>query len=89
MRNARGAVPAGDLPTIYYRLSMSDGADSQRARRGAWTERELARERAAAAARMARAAKRGPEANVKEAAALARFANRVATAAAAARRHDA
>jgi hypothetical protein len=67
----------------------SDDADTERAGRGTWTEKELARERAAAAARMTRARARGPEANLKEAAALSRFANRVAAAAAAARRHDA
>jgi len=68
---------------------MSDTAKATRARPGAWTEEEIARERAAADARMTRARERGPEANLKEAAALSRFANRVAVAAAAARRHDA
>ena len=68
---------------------MSNGAQSRSPRTGAWTEHEIAREQAAAAARMARARDRGPEANVKEAAALTRFANKVAAAAAAARRHDA
>ena len=68
---------------------MSDGAHTKRTPMGAWTEHETARERAAVDARMARARERGPEANLKEAAALARFANRVAAAAAAARRHDA
>lgn len=80
---------AGNVATIYHRLLMSDGAESRNARPGAWTEQEIARERAAAAARAARARLRGPEANLKEAAALTRFANRVAAAAAAARRHDA
>ena len=68
---------------------MSNGAESRSPRTGAWTEDEIAREQAAAAARMGRARDRGPEANVKEAAALTRFANKVAAAAAAARRHDA
>ena len=67
---------------------MSDPSERKRARSGAWTEQEVARERAAAAARMGRAKSGEPEANLKEAAALARFANRVAAAAAAARRHD-
>jgi len=68
---------------------MGDGAESQSARTGAWTEEEIERERAAHVARLERARERGPEANVKEAAALARFANKVAAAAAAAREHDA
>jgi hypothetical protein len=68
---------------------MSDGTQSKRVPTGVWTEQETARERAAVEARMARTRERGPEANLKEVAALARFANRVAAAAAAARRHDA
>lgn len=68
---------------------MSNGAESRRGPTGAWTEHEIARDRASAAARLARARQRGPEANLKQAAALARFANKVAAAAAAARRHDA
>lgn len=68
--------------------SMSDTADSGRRRAGEWTAQEVARERAATEARIARARARGAEANLKEAAALARFANRVAAAAEAARRHD-
>jgi hypothetical protein len=68
--------------------TMTDTSETQRPRPGAWTEQEVARERAAAAARTTRARERGPEANLKEAAALARFANRIAAAAAAARRHD-
>ena len=77
-----------DMATNYHRLLMSDGVENKPSRPGAWTAQEIARERAAAAARVARARERGPEANLKEAAALARFANRVAAAAAAARRHD-
>lgn len=75
--------------TIYHRLVMSQASDTPRARSGVWTEEEIARERAAAVARMTRVRERGPEANLKGAAALSRFANRVAAAAAAARRHDA
>jgi hypothetical protein len=67
-------------------LSMSDGADHNRGR--TWTADEVARERRATDSRLARARARGPEANVMESAALARFANKVAAAAAAARRHD-
>ncbi len=77
-----------EAATIYHRLSMSDISETKRLRAGAWTEQEVARERAAADARATRARKRGAEANIKEAAALSRFANRVAAAAAAARRHD-
>ena len=80
---------ASGAATIYHRLLMSDSAERRNARPGAWTEQEIARERAAAAARTDRARKRGAEANLKEAAALTRFANRIAAAAAAARRHDA
>ena len=65
-------------------LSMTDGGDN-RARR--WTADEVAREQRATERRLARARARGPQASVKEAAALARFANKVAAAAAAARRH--
>jgi hypothetical protein len=68
--------------------AMSDGADGERRRTGEWTAEEVARERAAAGARIARARARGAEANVKEAAALARFANRVAAAAETARRDE-
>lgn len=67
---------------------MSNSEESRSLRTGAWTEHEIAREQAAAAARMARARERGPEANLKEVAALTLFANKVAAAAAAARRHD-
>jgi hypothetical protein len=69
-------------------LTMSDGADSDRRRSGEWTAEEVAREQAAGRARVARARARGAEANVKEAAALARFANRVAAAAETARRDE-
>jgi hypothetical protein len=68
-------------------LRMSDGGGSERKRMGEWTPEEVAREQAAAGARIARARARGAEANVKEAATLARFANRVAAAAGIAR-HD-
>lgn len=68
--------------------SMSDSADSRRRRAKEWTAQEVAREQAAGEARLVRARERGAEANLKEAAALARFANRVAAAAEAARRHD-
>jgi hypothetical protein len=88
LRRSDRTVVDGDMATNYHRLLMSEGAQSKPSRAGAWTAQEVARERAAAAARMARANERGPEANLKEAAALARFANRVAAAAAAARRHD-
>jgi len=70
------------------KLSTSDAADTRRTRSGEWTPEEVAREQAASRARVARARARGPEANLKEAAALARFANRIAAAAEAARRHD-
>jgi hypothetical protein len=69
-------------------LSMSDGADRKRRPKGEWTSEEVAREQAADRARSARARARGAEANVHEAAALARFANRVAAAAEIARRHE-
>ncbi|MGH8733332.1 MAG: hypothetical protein ACREVB_06585 [Burkholderiales bacterium] len=76
------------MATIYHRLLMSDRAQGRPSPPGVWTEREIERERAAAAWRLARARERGPGANVKAAGALARFANKVAAAAAAARRHD-
>jgi len=65
---------------------MGDAADSKRT--GKWTPEEVAREQAASRARVARSRARGAEANLKEAAALARFANKVAAAAETARRHD-
>lgn len=70
------------------KTSMSDTADSERGSAGEWTTQEVAREQAAGEARIVRARARGAEASVKEAAALARFANRVAAAAEAARRRD-
>jgi hypothetical protein len=70
-------------------MLMSDDGESKPAPTRAWTEQEIARDRAATDARLKRARERGPKANLKEAAALARFANKVAAAAAAARRHDA
>jgi len=82
-------VPHEQRRDDYHRLVMSEASDTPPARPGEWTEEEIARERAAADARMTRARARGPEANLKDAAALSRFANRVAAAAAAARRHDA
>jgi hypothetical protein len=69
-------------------LRMSHGAGSERKPTGEWTAEEVAREQAAEGARIARARARGAEANVKEAAALARFANRVAAAAEIARRDE-
>ncbi len=78
-----------DPATITIGSVMSDASETMRARAGAWTEEEIARDRAASDARMTRARERGPEANLKEAAALSRFANRIAAAAAVARRHDA
>ena len=54
--------------------------------KGDWTEDEVAREEAATRARVARDRKADPAENVRVAAALARFANRVADAAEAARR---
>jgi hypothetical protein len=51
-----------------------------------WTNDEVAREAAANRGRAARDRQAGPADNVKAAAALARFANRVADAAEAARR---
>jgi hypothetical protein len=68
--------------------SMSDRADRMRKPTGEWTAEEVAREQEATSARNARARARGAEANVKEAAALARFANRVSAAAETARRHE-
>jgi hypothetical protein len=67
---------------------MSNGADKNGKPTGEWTSEEVAREKAARSARSARARARGAEANVQEAAALARFANRVASAAEIARRHE-
>lgn len=69
-------------------LSMSDRRERTARPAGKWTPEEVAREQAAARARIARARARGPEANLKETAALARFANKVAAAAEAARRHE-
>lgn len=62
--------------------------DPQRRSRpgGPWTAAEVAREEAATAERLARDRQRSPAANVHAAAALARFANRVADAAEKARR---
>lgn len=68
------------------RLAMTEAADSTSRPVGEWTAQEVARQRAADQARLARARARGPEANLKQAAALARFANRVAAAAEPARR---
>lgn len=67
---------------------VSDVGDSKRKRTGQWTAEEVAREQAVGERRISRARARGAEANLKEAAALARFANRVAAAAETARRHD-
>jgi hypothetical protein len=53
---------------------------------GPWTPEEIAREEAAAKARVARDRKSGPAQNVRAAGAVARFADRVADAAEAARR---
>lgn len=69
-------------------LSMSEDADSKAKPAGEWTAEEVAREQAAGEARLARARARGAEANLKQAAALARFANRVAAAAGSERRHE-
>lgn len=52
---------------------------------GQWTADEAAREEAATSARIERDRQLGAEQNVRAAAALARFANRVADAAASAR----
>lgn len=54
--------------------------------KGRWSEEEIAREDAATRARVARDRRADPAENVRGAAALARFANRIADAAAAARR---
>ncbi len=67
---------------------MREPADSTPRPSGHRTTEESDRERAASGARLERAQARGAEHNVKEAAALARFANRVAAAAEAARRRD-
>lgn len=53
---------------------------------GSWSAEEIAREQSAANARVARDRRATPAENVRAAAALARFANRVADAAEAARR---
>lgn len=53
---------------------------------GDWTDEEVEREEAATRARTARDREAGPGENVRAAAALARFANRVADAAETARR---
>ena len=66
--------------------SMGKRGDREARPTGPWTAEEIAREQAAHAARIARARALGPEANIKQAAALARFANRVAAAAEQARR---
>ncbi len=55
-------------------------------RRGRWTTEEIERENATTSNRLARDRAVGPADNVRAAAALARFANRVADAAAEARR---
>jgi hypothetical protein len=67
-------------PTIYVM------AKARSQPRGEWTDAEIAREEAATRARVGRDRKAGPAENVRAAAALARFANRVADAAEAARR---
>jgi hypothetical protein len=59
--------------------------DQQSRPSGRWTAEEVAREEAAASARVARDRAAGPAENLRAAAALARFANRVADAAAARR----
>jgi hypothetical protein len=53
---------------------------------GPWTDEEIAREEAASRARVERDRQAGAAENVRAATALARFANRVADAAASARR---
>jgi hypothetical protein len=53
---------------------------------GRWTDEEIAREESVTRARVARNRETGAAENVRAAAALARFANRVADAAASARR---
>jgi hypothetical protein len=87
------APPRGDPTvielTICHEPTMSERVDSERRCGREWTAEEVAREQAAAGARVARARARGAEANVKEAAALARFANRVAAAAEIARSDEA
>jgi hypothetical protein len=60
---------------------MIDGDDRERRPAGQWTAEEVAREQAATEARIAPARARGAETNLKESAALARFANRVVAAA--------
>ncbi|MGH2916979.1 MAG: hypothetical protein ACRDLS_00020 [Solirubrobacteraceae bacterium] len=67
---------------------MNERRDSTARPAGDWTPEELARERAATQARLERARARGAEVNLKEAAALARFANKVAAAAEDARRDE-
>jgi hypothetical protein len=67
-------------PTIYAM------AKARAQPRGDWTDAEIAREEATTRERVARDRKSGPAENVRAAAALARFANRVADAAEAARR---
>ncbi len=58
---------------------MEGGKDDRRPR-GAWTPEEVAREERVRQARVARAAERGPSANLEQAAALNRFAKRFAAA---------
>ena len=60
--------------------------DETRRPSGPWTAEEVAREEAATRARIDRDRRAGAEDNVRATAALARFANRVADAAASARR---
>jgi len=67
---------------------MSQRADSRRRPTAEWTPEEVAREQAVGKARIARARADGPEANVKQSSALARFANRIAAVADSARRRD-
>ena len=77
------AVSSG--ASVAVRTSGLDMSETQSRPKGPWTADELAREAAATAARSERDRKAGAAENVR-AAALARFANRVADAAAAARR---
>lgn len=69
-------------------LAMSERADNRRRQTAQWTPEEVAREQAVSNARIARARALGPETNVKQATALARFANRIAAAADSARRRE-
>jgi hypothetical protein len=78
-----GATMSAAARTIHRAMDDLHGRPS-----GDWSDEEIARDAAAARARAKRDRQAGAAANVTGAAALARFANRVAEAAEVARRDE-